>query len=228
MRPIYEDILVVLARAVAIGIVVWVGWYWFIAMAWGQDYDQRWIERNIRKTERHLERHEAPRYERPPHHAYPRRPVERARRHDPPPPRVVYRDRPKPPHEPHYPPGPRVYGVEIRTPQRVERDILSNVECMPPIRELSHEYLTEEAAWKGAQLAWENKSRWLYGERFMNIHHALNMVKRCNKSTAAQSAGGRAVEIVAGAIGQDGHKNRCEIIASPCMAPEEINPDRKR
>jgi len=209
-----------LARMALILAGLWVGWLWLTTPASSQDYDQRWIERSLRKAEREERRCCAE-----------RRPVPRrehqARRE---PPRVHHYRAPRPApvahHEP--PPGPRVYGVELRTPQRVERDVLSNIECMPPIRELSHEYLTEEAAWKGAQLAWENKTRWLYGERFMNIHHALNMIRRCNKSTAAQSAGGRAVEIVAGAIGQDGHKNRCEIIASPCMAPEEINPDRKR
>lgn len=119
----------------------------------------------------------------------------------------------------HHHAEPRVYGVEIRGHQAVRRDVLSNVACFSSIESLSVEANTEDGAWKDAQRNWENAVRWKYGERFMGITNAADVVKRCSRSSGNQSMIGRALEAVA-----DAHKWRCEISAKPCMAPADHAP----
>lgn len=179
------------------------------------DPDSRWINRTL-----HKQAHEQHRREEPRRHY---RPVSEPRR---------YYDRNNKPieHAGHgHPPGEsRVYGfIHRQGDQRIERDVLSNVICMPAIESLSVEANTEEGAWKDAQRNWENKVRWRYGERFLSILNAQAIMKRCSRSSGNQSVAGRIAENVGNAFGADGFKHRCEIIAQPCMAPIEIDPNVK-
>ena len=123
--------------------------------------------------------------------------------------------------------GTRVYGYVSTGPQQVQRDLLSNVECFPPFESISVEANTEDGAWKDAQRNWENAVRWKYGERFMSVANARDVVKQCSRSSGNQSVAGRIAENVATAMGQDGYKHRCQIRARACMAPIEISPETK-
>lgn len=123
--------------------------------------------------------------------------------------------------------GTRVYGYVSTGPQQVQRDLLSNVECFPPVESISVEANTEDGAWKDGQRNWENSVRWKYGERFMSIANARDVVKQCSRSSGNQSVAGRIAENVAAAVGADGYKHRCQIRARPCMAPIEIAPETK-
>jgi hypothetical protein len=113
----------------------------------------------------------------------------------------------------------RVMGLEMRGHPSIRRDPLSNVTCFSSVESLSVEANTEDGAWKDAQRNWENAVRWKYGERFMAISHASEIMRRCSRSSGNQSLLGRALEAVA-----DAHKWRCEIAAKPCMAPASHNP----
>jgi hypothetical protein len=123
--------------------------------------------------------------------------------------------------------GTRVFGYISTGPQQVQRDLLSNVECFPPVESISVEANTEDGAWKDGQRNWENSVRWKYGERFMAISNARDVVKQCSRSSGNQSVAGRITETVASAVGADGYKHRCQIRARPCMAPIEIAPETK-
>jgi hypothetical protein len=130
------------------------------------------------------------------------------------PPRVIVE------HEHHH--ATRVMGLEMRGHQAVRRDPLSNVVCFSTVESLSVEANTEDGAWKDAQRNWENAVRWKYGERFMAISNATELMRRCSRSSGNQSLIGRALEAVA-----DAHKWRCEIAAKPCMAPADLHPPTK-
>lgn len=175
--------------------------------AWAQDYDSRWIGDRIRQSIHHSER---PRVYRTPTHQH--KPAHEPRRE--------YR-------EPEQHPSTKVHGIVTHAHQRIQRDVLSNVICMPAIESLSVEANTEDGAWKDAQRNWENLVRWKYGERFMAVGNASSVVKQCSRSSGNQSVAGRIAENVATAIGQDGYKHRCQIVAQPCMAPQEQGPNVK-
>jgi len=187
-----------------------------LAMA-QSDYDQRWVERSIRAPERQEVRRECCREVRR-HAPVKPKPV---KRHEAP--KQVYYVAPTPA----FRDAPHVAGIETRGAQRIERDVLSNVSCLPPLSAISQEFVDPEAAWRNAQLAWENLVRWRYGERVASIAHAAEVTRRCSRSSFPQSVAGRAVERIADAVGVDGFKTRCEVQARPCMAPADINPARK-
>jgi hypothetical protein len=176
--------------------------------AWAQDYDTKWIGETIRRS---LHDSDKPRVYRTPREHY------RA-----PEPRREHQHR-----EPEIHPGARVHGIITHAKQRVQIDVLSNVICMPAIESLSVEANTEDGAWRDAQRNWENLVRWKMGERFMAIGNAVDVVKRCSRSSGNQSVAGRIAENVATAMGQDGYKHRCEISARPCMAKQEQGADVK-
>lgn len=174
------------------------------------DADQSWIRQTIhekrradwlaeRRERRHTYREHYRRY------GYEHRPRREAKRDD----------------------GTRVMGYVSTGPQQVQRDLLSNVECFPTLESISVEANTEDGAWKDAQRNWENAVRWKYGERFLAITNARDIVKQCSRSSGNQSVAGRITETVANAVGADGYKHRCQIRARPCMAPIEIAPETK-
>jgi hypothetical protein len=176
--------------------------------AMAQDYDSRWIGETIRRS---LHDSDKPRVYRTPREHYRAPEPRREREH----------------REPEIHPGTRVHGIMTHSQQRIQRDVLSNVICMPPIESLSVEANTEEGAWKDAQRNWENLVRWKYGERFMAIGNAASVTKQCSRSSGNQSVAGRVAENVATVLGQDGYKHRCQIVASACMAPQEQGPNVK-
>ena len=169
-----------------------------LAVARSEDYDQRWIKHTLR-DERHGAR-DGRRHNSPPYRPY--RPY-----------RSNHRD-----HE-----ATRVYGIVQRPHIRVERDELSAVVCFAPISAISHEYTSEDTAWRNAQIAFENLARWQYGERFAAVANAANIQRMCNRSSSPQSVAGKIGEAMASAVGNDGFRHRCQIIASPCMAPTVID-----
>lgn len=111
--------------------------------------------------------------------------------------------------------------VMIHGVPRLERDALSNVECMPAVTALSREHSSEDTAWQDAQSAWENAVRWRYGERFANVVNSDSSTreKKCAPSRSPQSIAGQLTESIRGTPMQ-----RCEIVARPCMAPTQRNP----
>jgi hypothetical protein len=171
------------------------------------DFDQRWVERSI-ATQRLTDPKPKPR-------PAPRRRIEAPKRVYSVAPSTAPRD------------APSISGIETRGTQRIERDVLSNVSCLPALSAISPEYVSEDAAWRNAQLAWENLVRWRYGERVAAIANAAEVVKRCSRSSFPQSVVGRAIERVTESVGVDGFKTRCEVSARPCMAPAEVHPTRK-
>jgi hypothetical protein len=167
--------------------------------------DNAWVRQTIRQERRETYRRTHP--YRPPVYSYQRR----------------HYELPAPVHvEP--PSHHRALNVITSGHQKLQRDVLSNVVCMPPIEAVSTEANTEEGAYKDAMRVWENLVRWKMGERFMSISNAAEITRQCSRSSGNQSIVGRAVEAMASAVGQDGFKHRCQIIASPCMAPIQANP----
>lgn len=130
-------------------------------------------------------------------------------------------------HEHHQ--GTRVYGVVMRKGSTTVMDATGHVECFPPIEARSHERQSEDNAWDDAQRSWQNTVRWKYGERFMDIRHAAKIDKRCGPSTVSESVAGKVVEAVRGAVGADdsGRRWRCEVRATPCLAPLDRDPSLK-
>ena len=128
-------------------------------------------------------------------------------------------------------PGTRVYGVAIR-----RLDPTGSVDCYPPVEAYSVEANTEDGAWTDAQRNWENQTRAMVGERWMEVRHARDVEKQCWASSGNQSTAGRVMERVGQAVqsvtgnegGVDGRKHRCRILARPCQAPKEIAPEIKR
>lgn len=175
------------------------------------DFDQRWVERSI-ATHRLTD-------PKPKRRPSPRRRIEAPKR--------VYYVAPSTAPSTAPRDAPSLSGIETRGTQRIERDVLSNVSCLPALSAISPEYVSEDAAWRNAQLAWENLVRWRYGERVASIANASEVVKRCSRSSFPQSVVGRAIERVTESVGVDGFKTRCEVSARPCMAPAEVHPTRK-
>lgn len=181
--------------------------------AWAQSYDpeNKWIGRSIRQ-QLHAD-----------HDHTPSRPRVR----------VEYRDRwhrePKREHSSHHP-ETRVYGVAIR-----RYDATGSVGCYPPVEAYSVEANTEDGAWTDAQRNWENQTRAMVGERWMEVRNARDIEKQCWASSGNQSVAGRVSEKVGAALqtitgnegGIDGRKHRCRISARPCQAPKEIDPTTK-
>lgn len=213
------------------------------ASAEAYDYDQRWIRRTIGPPHRHsqsIAQHEhrfhsrqlyRKRVARPRHRHYHRdddRSYSYRGRQEPA--LTIIEDRRGSWREDHREDrrgdkrGSRVYGYINRSRQTTLRDATSHVECFPPVESLSAEFLTEDGAMNDARLAWANSVRWRYGERYMSIDNAARVEKQCNISTSSESSAGKIVEKVGQAIGMEGHKIRCRLMASPCMAPIEFDP----
>lgn len=189
------------------------------------DSDQQWVRKTIRE-ERRRERHALDvEYHQPRAHRHyyapPRRREPRYDRHD-------WRYQESRRHDHHH--GARVYGVAIR-----RLDATGATECYPGVEAYSVEANTEDGAWRDAQRNWEAQTRAMVGERWMEIKNAREVEKQCWVSSGNQSVAGRVMERVGGAVqsitgnegGVDGRKHRCRVLAKPCQAPKEINPDTK-
>jgi hypothetical protein len=74
--------------------------------------------------------------------------------------------------------------------------------CLPTIRVVGSQWVTEKGAEESAQKAWMEKARWLYGESAMDLTAAQDYAKRCSRSSIGEVAG------------QTQH--RCEVEAVPC------------
>jgi hypothetical protein len=116
-------------------------------------------------------------------------------------------------------------------PGTTRRDATGDVQCWPFVEAFSVEANTEEGAWKDAQRNWENATRAMYGERFMDIGNAKSGgEKQCWISSGNQSTVGRVTEAVGRVVGSDnldGRKHRCRVMLRPCMAPKDFNPATK-
>jgi hypothetical protein len=119
-------------------------------------------------------------------------------------------------------------------PGTTRRDATGDVQCWPFVEAFSVEANTEEGAWKDAQRNWENATRAMYGERFMEIGNAKEGgEKQCWVSSGNQSVAGRVAETVGGVANRvmgtdvDGRKHRCRVMLRPCMAPKDYNPGTK-
>ena len=129
--------------------------------------------------------------------------------------------------------GPQVYGYSQRDhdPKRsgIRRDPTSNVTCWPAVEAWSTEANTDEGAWRDAQRAWENVVRAMVGERWMEVANAKDIEKQCWVSSGNQSAIGRVAERVGEVLNTnvDGRRHRCRIMARPCQAPIEHDPQTK-
>lgn len=176
------------------------------------DADQGWIRQTIHDkrradwlAERRERRHTHYRHYRRDRHYEPRR---QAKRDD----------------------GTRVYGMTIR-----RLDTTGGVACYPPVEAYSTEANSETGAWTDAQRNWENQVRAMVGERWMEVKNSREVVKQCWASSGNQSVAGRVMERVGTAMqsvtgneaGVDGRKHRCRIVARPCQAPVEKNPEVK-
>lgn len=106
------------------------------------------------------------------------------------------------------------------------QDAMGHIECLPPIEARSHERQSEDGAWDDAQRSWSNTVRWKYGERFGGLQNALTIERRCNVSTVSEGVAGKMIEAVRGVVGADdaGRRWRCEMRASPCVAPVNRDP----
>ena len=115
------------------------------------------------------------------------------------------------------------------------RDATGAVQCWPHIEAYSVEANTEDGAWKDAQRNWENQTRAMVGERWMDVSNALDIERQCWVSSGNQSVAGRVSETIGNAVqrvtgnegGVDGRKHRCRIMAKPCQAPRDYNPTTK-
>lgn len=122
---------------------------------------------------------------------------------------------------------PPVYGY-VREPEpapiRVQRDMLSDVQCFPMLEGLSTEHHTEDAAYADAVKDWRARTRFKYGERFSEIANANGLERQCIVSSINQTITGRVAEAVVGSAGQ---LHRCEVRARPCMAPTNYGEGQK-
>lgn len=190
------------------------------------DADQQWVRKTLRE-ERRRERHaldveyHQPRAHR---HYYAPPPRRREPRYDP----HDWRYRESRRQDHHH--GTRVYGVAIR-----RLDATGSVDCYPPVEAYSTEANSDDAAWLDAQRNFENQVRAMYGEKWLDVRNARDIEKQCWASSGNQSVAGRVAERVGSAVqsitgnegGLDGRKHRCRILARPCQAPKEMNPDTK-
>lgn len=196
------------------------------------DSDQQWVRKTLRE-ERRAERRERQALqieyqerwrEAPVRRHYYAPPPRRSERYDP----LDWRYREARRRQEH--PGTRVYGVAIR-----RLDATGATECYPSVEAYSVEANTDDAAWLDAQRNFENQVRAMYGEKWLDVRNAREIEKQCWASSGNQSVAGRVAERVGNAVqsitgnegGLDGRKHRCRILARPCQAPKEMNPDTK-
>jgi hypothetical protein len=115
------------------------------------------------------------------------------------------------------------------------RDATGDVHCWPHVEAYSTEANSDDGAWKDAQRNWENQTRAMYGERWLNVENAKDIERQCWVSSGNQSVAGRVSETVGNMVqratgndgGLDGRKHRCRIMARPCQAPKDYDPATK-
>jgi hypothetical protein len=76
--------------------------------------------------------------------------------------------------------------------------------CRGPVRGVGTQWVTEEGALDAAIKDWRERTRYDHGEIFVDMTNALDVRKRCGRTSIGEVAG------------QAFH--RCEIIARPCKA----------
>lgn len=89
--------------------------------------------------------------------------------------------------------------------------------CREVRRAVGDQHLTVEGAKKAANDAWAGTVRFHLGEKFMDLTNARNIVYTCSRSSIKQ--GGVTT------LGQS--LNRCEIEATPCHPPREVEANSK-
>lgn len=94
-----------------------------------------------------------------------------------------------------------------------------------PVRERGEEYNTVNGAKIDAVRRWQAAVRADYGERFMDIATAKNIVYDCHRSSTNESwqgkaaaFAGRVLEKITGDE-EDAYKKRCVVVAVPCREP---------
>ncbi|MDX2202647.1 MAG: hypothetical protein NW223_07850 [Hyphomicrobiaceae bacterium] len=94
-----------------------------------------------------------------------------------------------------------------------------------PVRERGEERNTINGAKIDAVRRWQASVRADFGERFMDISSAKNIVYDCHRSSANESFAGKAAEFIGRQIEkftgdeEDAYKKRCVVVATPCREP---------
>ena len=84
--------------------------------------------------------------------------------------------------------------------ERPQRDFITI--CLPAIRVVGSQWVTEAGAEDSAKKAWMEKARWLYGESAMDLASAKDYARCCSRSSIGEVAGQM--------------QHRCEVEATPC------------
>jgi len=93
--------------------------------------------------------------------------------------------------------------------------------CKPAVRVVGIEAHSEEIARQRAIAQWSANARFQFGERYMDIVNARSKRFMCSRSTVPGV--GLASEFKEGAanlLGKTADGIRCQVIATPCSAPE--------
>lgn len=80
--------------------------------------------------------------------------------------------------------------------------------CLPPMQGIGTQWPTRSGALEAAEKDWMETVRWKFGERYMDINHAVGYRRETDPECSRSSVG----EVV----GQT--QMRCEIWARPCRA----------
>jgi hypothetical protein len=110
--------------------------------------------------------------------------------------------------------GPRVYSYEARSGTQSSGQL-----CLGEVTGIGQAMIDVRSALESAKLDWNQRVRYAYGERFMNIAVALDIRSRCSRAETNESVIGRQYEkwVEAFTDGKaDPFRKRCEIIAAPC------------
>lgn len=110
--------------------------------------------------------------------------------------------------------GPRVYSYEARSGAPSSGQI-----CLNETTGIGQAMLDIRSAMESAKLDWNQRVRYTYGERFMNLAVALDIRSRCSRAETNESVIGRQYEKWVETFtngNSDPFRKRCEIIAAPC------------
>lgn len=94
-----------------------------------------------------------------------------------------------------------------------------------PVRERGEERNTINGAKIDAVRRWQASVRADFGERFMDISSAKNIVYDCHRSSSNESFAGKAAEFIGRQVEkltgdeEDAYKKRCVVVATPCREP---------
>jgi hypothetical protein len=94
-----------------------------------------------------------------------------------------------------------------------------------PVRERGEERNTINGAKIDAVRRWQASVRADFGERFMDVSSAKNIVYDCHRSSSNESFAGKAAEFLGRQIEkltgdeEDAYKKRCVVVATPCREP---------